>query len=298
LNLNKSFRSLNSFFNFTCADAIANQINLTILQREKNEGYELTSLDIFAEYPYLITIIWVIVIAAVATVLERIVTRWLRKIIKRTEMSPEVGNGLILTERLIILVGAAVALLHVGGVPSDILISFSALGGAAVGFASTRTIGNFIAGLFLLVTRPFRIGDYVRIDGIEGIVQEITLNYAKILTPTNTMASISTLRILDKDIINFRFREGKSNLFCYGVELTFDHSLPTEKLEEILDSVIERYTEKLPRKPEYQSTKLTSFARHYMFYIYVEDSKDIFILYPRIVREITQALDKAKIQRR
>ena len=253
-------------------------------------------LDMFAENPYLITIIWVIIIAIVATTVERLITRWLGKFVKRTEMPPEVSNGLILTERLIILVGAVVALLHVGGVSADILVSFSALGGAAVGFASTRTIGNFIAGLFLLVTRPFRVGDYVRIDGIEGIVQEITLNYAKILTPSNTMVSISTQRILDRDVTNYRLMGEKSNLFCYGFELTFDHRLPTEKLEELLNSVIERYAEKLPRKPEYQPAKLTSFARHYMFYFYVEDPRDIFVIQPQIVREITQAWDQTKTQ--
>jgi len=253
-------------------------------------------LDMFAENPYLITIIWVIIIAIVATTVERLITRWLRKIAKRTEMPPEVGNGLILTERLIILVGAVVALLHVGGVSADILVSFSALGGAAVGFASTRTIGNFIAGLFLLVTRPFRVGDYVRIDGIEGIVQEITLNYAKILTPSNTMVSISTQRILDRDVTNYHLRGEESNLFCYGFELTFDHRLPTEKLEELLDSAIEHYAEKLPRKPEYQLTKLTSFARHYMFYIYVENPREIFVIQPQIVKEITQAWDQTKTQ--
>jgi len=253
-------------------------------------------LDMFAENPYLITIIWVIIVATVAAVVERLVTGWLRRFVKRTEMPSEVSNGLILTGRLIILVGAVVTLLHVGGVPADILVSFSALGGAAVGFASTRTIGNFIAGLFLLVTRPFRVGDYVRIDGIEGIVQEITLNYAKILTPSNTMVSISTQRILDRDLMNYRLMGEKSNLFCYGFELTFDHRLPTEKLEELFDSVIEHYAEKLPRKPEYQPTKLTSLARHYMFYFYVEDPRDIFVLQPQLVKEITQTWDKTKTQ--
>jgi small conductance mechanosensitive channel len=248
----------------------------------------------FAEEFHLITLAWLVVIAAVAVILERIITRWLRRLIKRTEMPPEVGNGLVLTGRLIILAGVIVALLHVGGVPSELLISFSALGGAAVGFASTRTFGNLIAGLFLLVTRPFRVGDYVRIDGIEGIVQEITLNYAKILTSSNTIVSISTQRILDRDITNFRFRGEESNLFCYGFELTFDHSLSTEKLEKLLNGVIEHYAEKLPKRPEFLPSKLTSFAKHYMFYIYVEDPKDIFILQPQIVKEITQKLEEAK----
>jgi small conductance mechanosensitive channel len=244
----------------------------------------------------LLPLIWVIIIIAVSAAIERLLTRWLKKFIKRAEMPPDVGNGLVLTGRLIILVGAVVALLGVGGVPSDVLVSLSALGGAAVGFASTRTIGNFIAGLFLLITRPFRVGDYVRIDGVEGIVQEISLNYAKILTPTNNVVSISTQRILDRDIINYRYKGEESKLFCYGFELNFDHALSTEKLETMLDSIIERYAEKLPRKPEYQSSKLTSFARYYMFYIYVEDPRDIFVLQPQLVKEIVQAWDKARIQ--
>ena len=252
--------------------------------------------NIFAEYPYLTTIIWVIVIAVVAAILERLITRWLRKFIKRTEMPPEVGNGLVLTARLLILVGAIVALLDVGGVPSDILVSFSALGGAAVGFASTRTVGNFIAGIYLLVTRPFHVGDYVRIDGIEGIVKEITINYAKILTPDENVISISTQRILDKEFVNYRFRGEDSDLYCIELELTFDHSLPTEKLEKVLNSVIERYAEKLPRKPEYKLKKLTRLERNYTVYIYVKQPQDIFVIRPQMLKEITEAWEKAKAQ--
>ncbi len=258
---------------------------------------EFVSLDIInviAENPYLIAIIELAVIATFATIIERVVTRWLNKIIKKTQIPPEVGNGLILTARLLILFGARIVLLHIGGVPTEILVSFSALSGAAIGFASTRTIGNIIAGLYLLLARPFRVGDYVRIDSVEGIVQEITINYAKILTPARTIVSISTQRILDKDVTNYRFREEKSKLYCYGFELNFDHSLPTEKLEEILNKVIHRYAEKLPKTPTYQLTKLTRFDRNYLFYIYVEDPTDIFILHPQILREITQAWDKAR----
>ena len=250
--------------------------------------------EILEEYPYLITVIWLLIIGIAAAIIERLVTRWLKRLTEKTEWPPDVENGLILMARLIILVGALIAILHVGGVPTDILVSLSALGGAAIGFASTRTVGNLIAGFYLLIARPFHVGDYVKIDGTEGVVQEITINYAKILTPKNTVISISTQRILDKEITNYRFKGEESNLYCYGFELSFDHSLPTEKLEELLDKVIGRYAEMLPKKPEYQATKLTRLDRSYIFYIYVEDPKDIFILQPKIMREIIQAWDKAK----
>lgn len=257
----------------------------------------LSLTDLFAENPYLTMILWVIVIAAAALIIERVFTRWLRQVTKSKEILPEIGNGLVLTERIIILVGVTVALLHVGGLPSETIISFSAIGGAAIGFASTRTIGNIIAGIFILITRPFRVGDYVRIDGIEGIVQEITLNYAKILTISGNIVSISTQRILDRDIIDYRFVEGEnSNMFRYGFELAFDHVLSVGELERVLDTVLGKYAGQMPKKPDYQALGITAFARNYRIYIYVEEAKDIFKLYPQITREIIQAWEEAKSQ--
>ncbi|MBC7130912.1 mechanosensitive ion channel [Candidatus Bathyarchaeota archaeon] len=250
--------------------------------------------EIFAEIPYLMTIVWLIIIIIVALTLERIITRQLKRFIKKTEMPPDVGNGLILTARLLILLGAVIALLHLGGVPSDILVSFSALGGAAVGFASNRTLGNIVAGIYLLIARPFRVGDYVRIDSVEGIVKEISINYVKIRTPARTVVSISTQRILDKEVTNYRIMSSETKLYRYGIELNFDHSLPAEKIETALDGVAERYAEVLPRKPTYEMTKLTRLERNYIFYIYVEDPEDLFELQPKILREITEAWEKVK----
>ncbi|MEM3627825.1 MAG: mechanosensitive ion channel [Candidatus Bathyarchaeia archaeon] len=256
----------------------------------------LSLTDLFAENPYLITILWVIVIAAAALIIERVFTRWLRQITRKKEIPPEIVNGIVLTERIIILIGVTIALLHVGGLPSETIISFSAIGGAAVGFASTRTIGNIMAGIFLFATHPFRVGDYVRIDSIEGVVQEITLNYAKILTISGNIVSISTQRILDRDIVNYRFMEEEPNMYRYGFELAFDHALPVGELEKVLDMVLEKYAGQMPRKPDYQALGITAFARNYRIYIYVENATDIFKFYPQITREIIQAWEEAKRQ--
>ncbi len=89
------------------------------------------------------------------------------------------------------------AVSSLGGVQAEWLLSVSAIGGAALGFASQKTIGNFLAGLFLLVAKPFKVGDYVKLGTVEGIVQEITINYAKILTSGNNIVSVSNLQILE-----------------------------------------------------------------------------------------------------
>jgi small conductance mechanosensitive channel len=250
--------------------------------------------ELFAEHPFLLTAIWLVIIAAVAIAFERIASRWIRGFIAKRDMPLHAGNALLLTARVIILVGTLIAVLRVGGVSSDIIVAFSALGGAAIGFASSQTIGNIVAGLYILISHPFRAGDYVRMDGVEGIVKEISINYTKILTMAGNVVWTSNRRILDKDIVNFRYMDEDASLFRYGLRIGFDHSLPSEKIVEILDKMVESYAEEMPKMPEYDLVELTNFSRTYVFYIYVEDPRDVFMLQPRILKDIIELRDRER----
>ena len=152
---------------------------------------------------HLTTILYVIIIAVVAITLERLLSRYLSHFAKRIKLEPSASNNLVLTFRILILIFAVLAISSLGGVQAEWLLSVSAIGGAAVGFASQKTLGNFIAGLFLLAARPFKVGDYVKIGTVEGLVQEITMNYTKVLTGGNNTISVSNLQILDRDITNY-----------------------------------------------------------------------------------------------
>jgi small-conductance mechanosensitive channel len=77
------------------------------------------------------TIIWIIAIGIVALILERVITRYLRKFARRTHLAPYVANSMVLTFRILILIGAMLALFRVGGLPSEGVVAFSALGGTA-----------------------------------------------------------------------------------------------------------------------------------------------------------------------
>lgn len=238
----------------------------------------------------------VMAVVVIAVILERLIALYFKRLSKRLEWQPNVAVGLVWVFRLLILLGAVYTLTRVVGaeLAAEWVVTLSALGGAAVGFASSRTLGNFISGLFVLVTRPFHVNDYVRIDNIEGIVEEITFNYTKVRTRNNTLVYISNLKILDQNIVNYRYQDGESHLYCYTLELAFDHSLSIDQLEKTIDEVIERYAEKLPKKPEYAELRQGAFERSYAFYIYVKDPKDIFTVHPEFAKDITRAWDKAR----
>ncbi len=241
------------------------------------------------------TLIWLVAIVVVAIILERVTTRYLRKFAKRARLEPNVANRLILTFRLLVLIGALTALVRAGGLPTDWIVAFSAVGGAAVGFASTKTIGNFIAGLYLFAARPFRVGDYVRVGTVEGIVEEMTINYTRILTIGNNIVSISNLQILDRDITNYLYyAEEGSTLYCYTFEITFDHSVSTAKIAKIFYKVFEQHMNKLPKSPSYTLIRSGGFERVFLVYLYVKNPEDVFNLRPKITEELFDLWDKER----
>ena len=249
-------------------------------------------VDVFGAQVPIITILDIIVIAIIAVALERVISRYLTGFGKRIKLEPSAANNLVLTFRILILIFAILAISSLGGVQAEWLLSVSAIGGAALGFASQKTVGNFLAGLFLLAAKPFKVGDYVKIGLVEGIVQEITINYTKVFTAGNNTVSVSNLQILDRDVTNYLYESSKtSNLYCYTFEIGFDHSVSSEKLSQLFNEILDSYSRILPRKPEYVLIRSTAFDRTYLVYLYVDKPQDIFTLRPKITDEVFQRWD-------
>ncbi|WP_107852583.1 mechanosensitive ion channel family protein [Oceanimonas marisflavi] len=87
----------------------------------------------------------------------------------------------------------------------DVLSIIAGLGivGIAVGFAAQSTLSNFIAGITLLIERPFRIGDWVCIHGEEGRVVRIAFRTTWLRTRDNVFTMIPNDSVATSDIINY-----------------------------------------------------------------------------------------------
>lgn len=254
-------------------------------------------VDVFGVQVPLSAIFDILVISTVAIVLERLLSRYLTRFAKRIKLEPSTSNNLVLTFRILILIFAVLAITSVGGVQPEWLLAVSAIGGAALGFASQKTVGNFLAGLFLLAAKPFKVGDYVKIGTVEGIVSEITINYAKIQTSGNNTVSVSNLQVLDREITNYLFESTKqNNLYCYTFEIGFDHSVSSERLIQIFNEIFDSYSRILPRRPSATLIRSTSADRIYLIYIYVDKPQDIFALRPKIADEVFRCWDEEKVK--
>jgi small-conductance mechanosensitive channel len=116
-----------------------------------------------------------------------VLTAALARLIDRRIARRELSTGAMTRYRVlrrsittaVMVVGILSALLvipQVRAVAGGLLAS-SAVLGIIVGFASQRTLGNFVAGLLIAFTQPLRLGDEVTIEDAAGIVEEIGLIY-------------------------------------------------------------------------------------------------------------------------
>ena len=84
--------------------------------------------------------------------------------------------------------------------------SFAALlagAGVAIGAAWSGMLGNFAAGAFMLVLRPFKVGDFVSIGGITGTVHELGLFGTTVITPDNVMTLVGNGKVFSGTVQNF-----------------------------------------------------------------------------------------------
>src|SRR5512133_1529678 len=149
-----------------------------------------------------------VAIVVAVLVLTAIVARLIDRRMAKRELAPEVATRYRVLRRsvtvAVFFVGILSALLvipQVRAVAGGLLAS-SAVVGIVIGFASQRTIGNFVAGLLIAFTQPIRLGDRVEIEDLAGNVEEIGLTYTFIRTDEGSRLVIPNEKLASDTIIN------------------------------------------------------------------------------------------------
>jgi small conductance mechanosensitive channel len=96
-----------------------------------------------------------------------------------------------------------VAILSVFGVETTSVAGLLAAAGVAIGMAWSGLLSNFAAGAFMIVLRPFKVGDFVTVGGITGTVHEVGLFATTVDPPDNVRTFIGNAKIFGDVIQNY-----------------------------------------------------------------------------------------------
>jgi small conductance mechanosensitive channel len=149
-----------------------------------------------------------LVVLFVVLLLTAVVARLIDRRMAKRQMAPGAATRYRVLRRsvtaTVFLVGLLSALLvipQVRAVAGGLLAS-SAVLGIVIGFASQRTIGNFVAGLLIAFTQPIRLGDRVELEDQAGTVEEIGLTYTFIRTDEGVRLVIPNEKLASDTIRN------------------------------------------------------------------------------------------------
>jgi small conductance mechanosensitive channel len=129
--------------------------------------------------------------------------RMLQRVLEKQKVDPTlmryIGSFLAVTLNIVLVV----AILGYFGVQTTTFAALVAGIGIAIGAAWGGLLSNFAAGAFLIVLKPFKVGDFVSAGGLTGTVKEIGLFATSINTPDNVLSIIGNGKIFGDTIQNF-----------------------------------------------------------------------------------------------
>ena len=121
------------------------------------------------------------------------------------------------TVRLAVVSFAAVTVLGQLGINVTALVAGLGIAGIALGFAAQDTIQNLIAGVTILLDRPFVVGDNIELVETFGTVEEITLRSTRIRTLDNQMAILPNQKVIAEKVINHSMLRALRILVPFGI---------------------------------------------------------------------------------
>jgi small-conductance mechanosensitive channel len=118
---------------------------------------------------------------------------------------------------------------------SNSILASAGILAMAVGLASQDALSNVIGGLFIIFSRPFRVGDFIKVDDVvTGTVMEITLRHTMILNAENRIILIPNSKINSSTIINSTLGDTATCSFVeVGVSYTTDLDFAMNVMREV-----------------------------------------------------------------
>jgi small-conductance mechanosensitive channel len=198
-------------------------------------------------HPHWFLAIRAALIIIVTFVFARFARRWVNLYYKpvgekRLHLDPTVSSFLKnLTSAAIYFIGFIAAAYSVPQWREMFVSVFAGAGilAAIVGFAAQQPLSNIINGLFIVIFRPIRINDVIRVDNLGlGVVEDITIRHTIIRNFENQRIIIPNTQLSNAAIVNFHLVDERIRRY---VEFVFLHGSPAEKIIAIMREEAEKH---------------------------------------------------------
>jgi small-conductance mechanosensitive channel len=229
-----------------------------------------------------------IVFSAVAIIIVFVAYKLLTRKITSLKEQRKLEENIAFTLRRVFqwIAGLAIIVVIIAqfGIEVGVIAGLLALaGGTIMGFAAMNTIGNAIAGIIVMTSRPFRIGDRIYFNNQFADVVAVDLIYTRMRTLDNVLVSVPNQELLRSEIDNY----GKKTNVRRSCAITAGYELDSKNVETALLEAAGKVEGVLKDpKPYVWITKFDDFAIEYTLYVFVNQIRSL----PKIDANLKRAV--------
>jgi small-conductance mechanosensitive channel len=185
-------------------------------------------------------LLWILLLVVVGYAISRLTTYVLGRRLARSRLQPDhvqMISRLIFWIILVIVFLTALSLLNIP------LTAFAFITGAiaiGVGFGAQNILNNFISGWILMTERPIRIGDFVEIDDMHGVVEGIGTRSTRIRRVDGVHLMVPNSQLLEQIVINWTLVD---RMIRSKVRVGVSYGSPVRRVEELVGQAVREQEE-------------------------------------------------------
>lgn len=229
----------------------------------------------------------------VGYIVIKLITGAVNKLIEKTSLDGTLQKYLKLAVKLILFFILTVMTVDALGIsPTSLIAAFSVLGLAA-SLAVQNTLSNVASGIMLLVSKPFRNGNFVEIDGESGTVASISLVHTKLVTIDNKMVFVPNSKVTSGKVINYTAQQRRR----VDLEISASYDSPIDIVRAALLEAVkasELFLE-VPEKPFAAVMSYDDSSIRYVVRAWT-DTKKYWPAYFALTENIKKEFDKAGVE--
>ena len=233
-------------------------------------------------------VIAAVICLLVIKILLKLVDRTLRRVHLDDTLKKLIRGGL---KGLLLFLGVIVVLGCLD-ITVTSLVAVLSVAGLALSLAVQNFLSNVAGGLQLLVSQPFKVGDYVEAGGCSGTVVELGVFYTKLNSVDNKLVQLPNSSIVAQNIINYSSEERRR----VELKVTASYDAPTEQVKAVLARLVEEHPLTMSEpEPLIHVNSYGDSAIEYIVRIWCKN-EDYWTIYFDLMDRIKPAFDQAGIE--
>lgn len=242
-----------------------------------------------------------------AKLLKYLLGKYIDKHTETLENDATNYNFLKHTISLFVFVGATISIFYTIPALRELGLTLLASAGvvaAIIGLAAQQAFSNIISGVFIVIFKPFRVGDLIEIADKRGVIEDITLRHTVIRNIENKRLIIPNSTISNETIINANIRDTRiCNLFEVGVSYDSNIELAMKIIQDEAinhpNCIDNRNKKQIDENEPIVVIRILGYGEssiNLRAYIWSEDSLSGFIMKSDLYKSIKEQFDKNNIE--